>query len=387
METQIPDNGQVLVQLAQAEHDSVRSVGMRLLKLAWRCGPNWLRHHLLAYRPEYDLRRHRPLYCGLYVTFRCNLACSWCVNPPLPPGLSLDDYEADGAAVERLLDHPLFRTVAHINLTGGEPLLNRNLPDIVRRIRRRNILAGMVTNGLLLESRLEELLACGIADIRVSMYANTLDRLAGLLPRLRSRLNFATSYIILKSELYGNPVGIEKAVRTGAESGSVGMRLNFYMPAGQHGDEELVYEDDPALADLKARLADRFPGFPIYWRPAVQRTLRSGRDKTCRQPWENFHVDARGNLGLCCRYCFPAPANGNLFAQALPDLLNSEALRRMRAAILDPRPVVPRECANCLYLCDGQAAPKVLKSPLPTLIRKKLVSRPADSAAAGKTPG
>ena len=84
------------------------------------------------------MRLHGPLYCGLYVTFRCNLSCPWCVNPPLPEGLGLDDFEADEASVSRLLDHPLFRTVAHINLTGGEPLFNRNIEGIIRLIRRNN---------------------------------------------------------------------------------------------------------------------------------------------------------------------------------------------------------------------------------------------------------
>ena len=355
------------------------TIGVRLAKLGLRCGPNWLRHHVLGYKAEYDLRRHGPLYCGLYVTFRCNLACSWCVNPPLPKGLTLDDYEADEASVEKLLGHPLFRTVAHVNLTGGEPLTNKNLPGIARLIRRKGFLVGMVTNGLLLESRLEELAASGIADVRVSTYNNTLDRLAETLPRLRGKLHVATSYIIMNSELHGNPEAIEKAVRVGAESGAVGTRLNFYMPAGKHGTEELVYEDDPALADLKARLADRFPDYRIYWRPAVRRTIEGAADKTCRQPWENFHVDARGNLGLCCRHCFPLPENGNLFGQPPGELLNKPRLRGMRAGILDPGPTVPKDCENCLYLGGGNAARKVFASPLPTLIRRKL--------AAGRRPG
>jgi MoaA/NifB/PqqE/SkfB family radical SAM enzyme len=362
---------------AHTVDEELPSLGGRLLRLGLRCGPNWLRHQILPYQPEYNLRRHGPLYCGLYVTFRCNLACSWCVNPPLPPGLGLDDYEADVPSVARILDHPLFRTVAHINLTGGEPLLNQNLPDIVRLIRKRGLLVGMVTNGLLLENRLQDLLRVGIADIRISMYANTVDRLASILPRLRRKIHVATSYIILKSELHQAPESIEKAVRVAAESGSVGMRLNFYMPAGQHGTEEIVYEDDPALADLKVRLASRFPGFRIYWRSAVQRTVAGAKDKTCRQPWENFHVDARGNLGLCCRYCFPSPGNGNLFTQPVPDLLNSKALQDLRAALLDPTPAEPKGCENCLYLSGGKAARKVVASPLPTLIRKRLAARKA----------
>jgi organic radical activating enzyme len=281
------------------------TLATRMVRLGLRCAPNWLRHQVLGYRPEYNLRRHGPLYCGIYVTFRCNLACSWCVNPPLPEGTCLDDYEADVESVARILDHPLMRTVAHINLTGGEPLTNKNIGGIIRLIRRRGFLVGMVTNGLLLENRVDELLDAGIADVRVSMYHNTVDRLATVLPKLRGKLSVATSYIILKTELHQRPEAIEKAVQMSMESGAVGTRLNFYMPAGQHGEEELVYEDDPALADLRARLKSRFPDYRIYWRSALQRTIASGKDKTCRQPWENFHVDARGNLGLCCRYCFP----------------------------------------------------------------------------------
>jgi Radical SAM superfamily/Iron-sulfur cluster-binding domain/4Fe-4S single cluster domain len=361
------------------------SMGTHLIKLGWRCVPNWVRHHILPYKPEYNIRRHAPLYCGLYVTFRCNLTCSWCVNPPLPEGLSLDDYEADVDSVSRLLDHPFFKSVAHINLTGGEPLMNKHIGEIIRLIRRRGFLVGIVTNGTLLENKVDELLEAGISDIRVSMYNNTVDRLSSVLPKLRGRLPVATSYIILKSELHGNPDAIVKAVRVSRDSGAVGTRLNFYMPAGQHGDEELVYEDDPELAKLKTRLAKEFPTYPVYWRTAVQRRIESAKDKTCRQPWENFHVDARGNLGLCCRYCFPDGKNGTLFETPLRDLLNSKRLNGLRAGILATGPVIPVDCTNCLYLGGGKAARKVLDSPLPTLIKKKLAARKAAPAASSES--
>ncbi|NCA83560.1 MAG: radical SAM protein [Opitutae bacterium] len=200
-----PDLQDLAAEAAAGENAKAHSMGASLLRVGLRCGPNWLRHHVLPYRAEYDIRRQGPMYVGLYVTFRCNLACSWCVNPPLPPGLGLDDYEADVESVSRLLDHPFFRTVAHLNLTGGEPLMNKNLGGIIRLIRRRGFLVGMVTNGLLLEGRLPELLDVGISDIRVSMYDNTVDRLATVLPRLRGRLHIATSYLVLKSVLRDHP--------------------------------------------------------------------------------------------------------------------------------------------------------------------------------------
>ena len=47
-------------------------------------------------------------------------------------------------------------------------------------------------------------------------------------------------------------------------------------------------------------------------------------------------------------------------------------MQAWRAALLDAGAGVPKECVNCLYLNGGGAARKVLASPLPTLIRKKL---------------
>ena len=77
---------------------------------------------------------------------------------------------------------------------------------------------------------------------------------------------------------------------------------------------------------------------------------------------------------MCCRFCFPSPENGNLFEQPPGELLNTPRLKGMRAGILAPGPVVPKDCENCLYLSGEKAAKKVLASPLPTLIRRRLAS-------------
>src|SRR5437660_7406614 len=93
-------------------------------------------------------RVHTDLRVSL--TDRCNLRCSYCMPPEgldwLPsPELLTDDelVRVIGVFVQRL-------GITEIRLTGGEPLLRRGLPDLIRRIVALDAQLGvsMTTNGI-----------------------------------------------------------------------------------------------------------------------------------------------------------------------------------------------------------------------------------------------
>src|SRR5690349_8111108 len=84
----------------------------------------------------------RELY--IETTNRCNLACQTCPQswgmPEAPADLTLD-------TVRRILDQAPF--VQRVVLHGiGEPLLNKELPAIVREVKARGAYALFNTNGL-----------------------------------------------------------------------------------------------------------------------------------------------------------------------------------------------------------------------------------------------
>src|SRR3979490_35426 len=72
---------------------------------------------------------------------RCNLDCLYCnefdsVSDPVPiveMKLRLDLLADMGASI--------------VTLSGGEPLLHPDLDEVIRHIRRRGMIAGMITNG------------------------------------------------------------------------------------------------------------------------------------------------------------------------------------------------------------------------------------------------
>jgi cyclic pyranopterin phosphate synthase len=120
----------------------------------------------------------RPLQnLRLSVTDRCNLRCSYCM-PELDyvwlPREDILHFEE----IETLVDVFLDLGATRVRLTGGEPLLRRGLPDLVRRLaaRPRLLDLAMTTNGVLLEAHLAALSQAGLHRITVSLDTLRPDR-------------------------------------------------------------------------------------------------------------------------------------------------------------------------------------------------------------------
>ena len=94
----------------------------------------------------------------------CNLSCAYCneydkVSEPVP----LEE-------MYRRIDHLGRLGTAMIGISGGEPLTHPRLDDIIRRIRRTGAIAGMITNGYLLNGeRIERLNRAGLDHMQISI--------------------------------------------------------------------------------------------------------------------------------------------------------------------------------------------------------------------------
>lgn len=100
----------------------------------------------------------------LIVTRRCNLACSYCneydqSSPPIPL-----------ETLRRRVDELARLGTRIITLSGGEPLLNPWLGQVIRHVRSRGILAGLITNGYLLtREKIEEFNRVGLDHLQISI--------------------------------------------------------------------------------------------------------------------------------------------------------------------------------------------------------------------------
>jgi cyclic pyranopterin phosphate synthase len=161
----------------------------------------------------------RPLgSLRLSVTDRCNLRCTYCMPE--------EDYA--WLPRESLLTFEELTRLAHlfaslgarkVRLTGGEPLLRRDLPELVRMLSREPLIddLALTTNGLLLAQQLDALTEAGLGRVTVSLDTLSPERFLSLArsPRHTDVLD-----------------GIEAVQRRG-----LGLKLNTVVMRGVNDDE------------------------------------------------------------------------------------------------------------------------------------------------------
>jgi GTP 3',8-cyclase len=124
----------------------------------------------------------RPLRnLRLSVTDRCNLRCEYCMPEDDYVWLPREDvlhFEETSALVDVFLS----LGVDKIRLTGGEPLLRRDVAALVRMIAGKPGLKdlALTTNGVLLADQIDALKAAGLGRITVSLDTLQRDRFKGL---------------------------------------------------------------------------------------------------------------------------------------------------------------------------------------------------------------
>jgi cyclic pyranopterin phosphate synthase len=124
----------------------------------------------------------RPLRnLRLSVTDRCNLRCSYCMPEPDYVWLPREDI-LQFEEIEALVDVFTSLGVDKVRLTGGEPLLRRDLPDLVRRLASRTAIRdlALTTNGVLLAAQAAALRAAGLHRLTVSLDTLRPDRFRAL---------------------------------------------------------------------------------------------------------------------------------------------------------------------------------------------------------------
>jgi len=105
-----------------------------------------------------------PLLVQIVPIRRCNIDCGYCneydkVSPPVPT-------EVMTRRIAKLAE--LGTSV--VAFSGGEPMLHPDLDDLIRLIRRRGMMAGLITNGyFLVPKRIEELNAAGLDFLQISI--------------------------------------------------------------------------------------------------------------------------------------------------------------------------------------------------------------------------
>ena len=162
-------------------------------------------------------------YLRISVTDRCNLRCIYCMPPQGVPQISHSE----------ILSYEEIRTIAQaaaelgineVRLTGGEPLVRADLPELVRMLSHIDEIRELVltTNGTLLKNYARGLKQAGLSRVNVSLDTLKADRFR---------------YITRQGKLEDVLEGIEAA----KEAGLHPVKINTVVMRGMNDDEILDF--------------------------------------------------------------------------------------------------------------------------------------------------
>ncbi len=155
--------------------------------------------------------RH-PVLAHIIPMRRCNLACTYCneydkTSDPVP----LEE-------MRRRLDKLADLGTSVITISGGEPLMHPDLDEIIRHIRRRRMIAGLISNGYYFTpERVRRLNEAGLEYLQISIDNVEPDEvskksLKNLDKKLRNLAEYADFHININSVIGGGIKNPEDAL-------------------------------------------------------------------------------------------------------------------------------------------------------------------------------
>ena len=325
-----------------------------------------------------ELPERDPVCLYLETTNRCNLLCTTCprtyeeLEPPADMSWDLFTSIVDQVpSIQRAVLHGV-----------GEPMLVKNLPQMVRYLKDRGVYVLFNTNGTVLnEKNGRALIAAELDELRVSLdaanaksyrairgkdYFNRILRNVRAFCVLQEREGHAKPRVSawltgLRETIEELPEFVKVAAEIGVKEVYLQRMVFFSEDAVGHArPDQALYErlsrEEASLIDRAVALAKSlglaFSASGAASEPGM--SLRRSSDGSpwslCRRPWTVMYFTANGRALPCCIAPFSQRGYenytlGDVTQQTLREIWNGPAYRKFRSALLSDKP--PDCCANC----------------------------------------
>jgi radical SAM protein with 4Fe4S-binding SPASM domain len=252
--------------------------------------------------------RRIPFSGSLALTHRCNLGCVHCYAREGTPNAAKEEMNA--GQWERIIDEIKAAGCLYLLLTGGEPLLRVDFPEIYTYARKNGFLVTVFTNGTLADERILDLFAdMPPRLVEISLYgahAKTHDLVTGVPGSFASAMRAIENLLArgikvsLKSVLLTLNADEIPALEELARRHGVQFRLDPAVFPSLGGDRfPLSLRVLPERA-VDLEMAD--PGRIKEWREFLEafRGMTGGEGLyNCGSGMNTFHVDPQGWLYPC----------------------------------------------------------------------------------------
>jgi len=369
-----------------------------------------------------------PVQAAIDVTNRCNVQCIHCYfyspylhkpnfeslrkarqrGMPLPDDEALrrtEQAEIDAHRLCLLIEETLKMGTRRFQLSGGEPLLHKELLDSVARIKHAGAFCFLNTNGTKINKHTAEaFITLGIDELRITLMAGTpevylrthpgvsksvfesiRDSLIYIADQKRQR-DLASPKIFLAFIVTSQ--NKEDLLRIAEFADEVGANGVLYRPVDDIEDEGLARVVPTAeeasfvrkqLPEVKAFLeskgiAHNIPNFEKVFGTQLD-TRRLYRLIPCYYGWLSVRISAEGDVYPCCRCYQPM---GNIYEQTFSEIWYGEMYRRFRKEALklpgQDTPISDCDCFSCVHHTANLRVYNALHPITRSVVKKKMES-------------
>ena len=331
-------------------------------------------------------KAHSPLYVKIKIMFGCNLKCVMCNHwrETRQPPISMNRYM-------EILTELAELGCRKIHISGGEPLLRAQVPEMVAQATQLGIRATMTTNGTLVDkTRAKELVSAGLRSVNVSLdspqrkiheevrsvegswkktvRAIELFRRYAHKGKITIRINTVVSPLNYKS-LLGLP---DLVAGLGADE------LNLIAVDDHCGDHLSVSRGQiehynayiaPQIAERALALGlirTERQAYPFGRSPDEIKRARRGEyaygwyeRHPCYAPWTHSLIDYNGLVYVCCMTREQIPPLGDLKQQSFREAWESQNYQDVRSMMHPPQLKACRRCDD--FIPQNQALWKIEK--------------------------
>lgn len=326
-------------------------------------------------RAVVNAQPYRPLYVKIKLNYACNLRCEMCKHwrvvreEPLPM-----------AYFHGLIDELAQLGCRKIHLSGGEPLLRPETPELVAHASQLGMRVTLTTNGTLVDKALaKRLVEAGLRAVSVSIDSplrKVHDHIRGV-PGAWKKSVRAVQYFRRHAHKGKLTIRVNTVVSR-LNYDSLGGLAEFLNQLGANALHLIAVDDhcgeylSMRWADLDAYntrvaptivekglafglIADEAGAYPFGRSKEQIRHARRGeyafgwyRQHPCYAPWNHSLVDFNGNVFVCCMLRDQMTPLGNLTQSSFGEIWSGAAYRAVRKQMHPPALDACRRCDDFL---------------------------------------
>jgi radical SAM family uncharacterized protein len=272
-----------------------------------------------------------PLFAGHKLTYNCNLKCKMC---PFWKRTSQDlSLNSEKTILRKIYD----TGVTGVAFEGGEPLLRRDLPKILAFSRSLPLHTSLITNGTLLESRVNEIAPYinGVIYVSLDGLEKTHDKIRGVNGTFKKAvqgINEAKKKVpvtINTTIMAENTPEIVEMVKMAKD---LGVKISLSV-AHQYHDIEGLAPKTSKTAEIAQKLIEmKKQGYPLVNSTNYFRVIAKQKNWKCK-PWALINVGTDGKLVLPCYVHNQYATSSSIFESNIKDTISNYSWKETKNCV------------------------------------------------------